>query len=186
VNCIVLKSLSNGLIVRFLKNFIGFVFEDHLEKDVSAYREKEKILGRIIASDFEQKQINISFKKVHLELKPFQDDSVVVGDVLSTGYEVTKVLFGGSFYVRPLNASNKSDASLSTLFLHKTHASTEEMKEGEIRKESLKIKEINFFEQMGVVTAKGELVKKVCGWNDLRAGQVLTGKIDKIISGSAG
>ena len=53
VNCIVLKSLSNGLIVRFLKNFIGFVFEDHLEKDVSAYREKEKVLGRIIASDFE-------------------------------------------------------------------------------------------------------------------------------------
>ena len=53
VNCIVLKALSNGLIVRFLKNFIGFVFEDHLEKDVSAYREKEKFYGRIIASDFE-------------------------------------------------------------------------------------------------------------------------------------
>ena len=60
------------------------------------------------------------------------------------------------------------------------------MKEGEIRKELLKIKEINFFEHMGVATAKGELVKKVCGWNDLRAGQVLTGKIDKIISGSSG
>jgi len=124
---------------------------------------------------------------VHLELKPFKDDSVVVGDVLSAGYEVTKVLFGGSFYVRPLNPANKADTSrISTMFLHKTHASTDEMKEGDIRKEPLKIKEINFFEQMGVVTAKGELVKKVCGWNDLRAGQVLTGKIDKIISGTAG
>ena len=59
---------------------------------------------------------------MHLELKPFKDDSVVVGDVLSSGFEVTKVLFGGSFYVRPLNSVNKSDTTLSTLFLHKTHA----------------------------------------------------------------
>lgn len=50
-----LKSLSNGLIVRFLKHFIGFVFEDHLEKDASSYREKEKHYARVIASDFEQK-----------------------------------------------------------------------------------------------------------------------------------
>lgn len=60
---------------------------------------------------------------MHLELKPFNDDSVVVGDVLSSGFKVTKVLFGGSFYVKPINPANKSDSSsASTLFLHKTHA----------------------------------------------------------------
>lgn len=53
VHCGVMKVLKNGLIVRFLKQFIGFIFEDHLEKEPSMYKEKEKLLARIIASDFE-------------------------------------------------------------------------------------------------------------------------------------
>lgn len=48
------------------------------------------------------------------------------------------------------------------------------------------MKEINYFEHMAIVTAKGELVKRVTGWNDLRAGQLLTGKIEKILVGSNG
>ena len=55
VTCVVLKCLSNGIIVRFLKQFIGFIFEDHLERDPSSYKEKEKLDARIIASDFDQK-----------------------------------------------------------------------------------------------------------------------------------
>lgn len=105
VNCVVLKVLKNGLIVRFLKQFIGFIFEDHLEKDVSSYKEKERLEARIIASDFDQKQINLSVKKAHLELIPFAGETIATGDVLTDGFEVTKALYGGSFLIRPLNSS---------------------------------------------------------------------------------
>jgi hypothetical protein len=31
VDCSVLKILNNGLVVRFLRFFFGFIFQDHLE-----------------------------------------------------------------------------------------------------------------------------------------------------------
>lgn len=112
------------MIVRFLKQFIGFIFEDHLDKEISAYKEKEKLLARIIASDFDQKQINLSVKKVHLDLKPFNDESIVTGDVLTDGFKITKALYGGSYFVKPNNSN------ITHGFLHKAHIENEGLKEG--------------------------------------------------------
>ncbi|EAR99985.1 S1 RNA-binding domain protein (macronuclear) [Tetrahymena thermophila SB210] len=178
VNAVILKVLNNGLIVRFLKQFIGFIFEDHLDKEISAYKEKEKLLARIIASDFDQKQINLSVKKAHIDLKPYEDNSIVTGDVLTDGFVVTKALYGGSYFVKPNNSN------IQQSFLHKAHIEKEELKEGQTYTDAIKIKEINYFEQIPIITAKGELVKRVTNWNDLRPGMQLSAKIDKIIQGA--
>lgn len=68
VECVVVKQLVNGLLVRFLRVFYGYIFEDHLEMDPTMYRTKSKILARIIATNFENKEIHLSAKPVHVNL----------------------------------------------------------------------------------------------------------------------
>ena len=40
--------LSNGVLVKFLKIFVGFIHADHLEKDLKTYAVEEKLLARVI------------------------------------------------------------------------------------------------------------------------------------------
>lgn len=42
---------------------------------------------------------------MHLELETFNDHSIAVGDVLTNGFEVTKVLYGGSYFIKPLDST---------------------------------------------------------------------------------
>lgn len=48
VNTKIVKVLPNGVIVKFLKIFSGFIHADHLAKSVISYSNEEKILARII------------------------------------------------------------------------------------------------------------------------------------------
>ena len=102
--------------MRFLKQFIGFIFEDHLENDITSYKEKQKYIGRIIASDFEQKQINLSLKKCHIELKKYSQLTYKAGDIFQEGFTVKKVLYGGSYLVN-INSKNL----IKNCFLHQNH-----------------------------------------------------------------
>lgn len=40
----IVKVLPNGLLVKFLKIFLGFIHADHLDKNIKAYVADEKIL----------------------------------------------------------------------------------------------------------------------------------------------
>jgi ribosomal protein S1 len=48
VNTKVIKKLSNGLMVKFLKIFIGFIHADHLVRPLDSYTNDEKMMARII------------------------------------------------------------------------------------------------------------------------------------------
>lgn len=48
VNTMVLKVLKNGLIVKFLKIFFGYIFVDHLERKLEEYAAGDKLHCRII------------------------------------------------------------------------------------------------------------------------------------------
>ena len=55
VRCSVVKLLENGLLVRFLGSFYGYVFEDFLKKQVSFYSLKEKLFLRVVGVNTELK-----------------------------------------------------------------------------------------------------------------------------------
>ncbi|EGR29983.1 programmed cell death 11, putative [Ichthyophthirius multifiliis] len=181
VNCLIIKVLSNGLVVRFFKQFIGFIFEDHLDNNQpESYKVKERILARIIAANFDQKHINLSAKKVHVDLQAFnQSYKYKPGDVFTQGFKIKKVLYGDSYLVKIQNTS------IDNGFLHKNqlHADKESFKEGQNYTKALKLKEINYFEHFPIFTAKEEFVKNVKNWTDLRPGMVLNVKVEKIIQG---
>lgn len=48
VNTMVLKKLKNGLLVKFLKIFYGYIFIDHLIKHIDDYKVGDKFECRII------------------------------------------------------------------------------------------------------------------------------------------
>ena len=48
VNTKVIKKLKNGLMVKFLKIFIGFIHADHLVKPFESYTNDEKLMARVI------------------------------------------------------------------------------------------------------------------------------------------
>lgn len=50
LNTKIVKVLPNGLLVKFLKIFLGFIHADHLDKNIKAYVADEKILARVIYS----------------------------------------------------------------------------------------------------------------------------------------
>ena len=54
------KVLQNGLLVRFLSQFYGFIFVDHLENELESYKKKDLLKVRILASDFEIKLFHLS------------------------------------------------------------------------------------------------------------------------------
>lgn len=48
VNTKIINVLKNGVAVKFLKIFIGFIHADHLTKHLESYAVDEKIVARII------------------------------------------------------------------------------------------------------------------------------------------
>ena len=48
LNTKIIKVLKNGVMVKFLKIFIGFIHSDHLSKHLESYAVGEKLLGRVI------------------------------------------------------------------------------------------------------------------------------------------
>jgi len=54
------KVLENGLLVRFLSAFYGFIFIDHLKRELKSYGKKELLEARILATDLETKLFHLS------------------------------------------------------------------------------------------------------------------------------
>lgn len=64
----VLKVLKNGLIVKFLKVFYGYIFIDHLDKNIEEYSNGDKFQSRIIYLQLTSPVIYLSQKHADLTL----------------------------------------------------------------------------------------------------------------------
>jgi hypothetical protein len=68
VNTKVIKVLENGLMVKFLKIFVGFIHIDHLTKKLESYIVGEKLLARIIFYCVNPPTLYLSEKHVNLSV----------------------------------------------------------------------------------------------------------------------
>jgi hypothetical protein len=66
----VVKVLANGLMVKFLKIFFGFIHVDHLENNISFYPVDSKLQARVIYSCLNPPFIYLS--QVHVDLRPYR------------------------------------------------------------------------------------------------------------------
>jgi len=70
VQTTVVKVVENGVICKFMKSFIGYIFHDHT---LSTMKKGSKFLSRIIALDFSEKKIFLSPHEPIVNLKSFQN-----------------------------------------------------------------------------------------------------------------
>ena len=70
VNVKVIKVLRNGLLVKFLKVFYGYIFMDELVRELEEYKEGETLESRIISMSTNPPKIFLSEK--HTNLAPFE------------------------------------------------------------------------------------------------------------------
>ena len=86
VKCTVCKVLENGILVRFLRIFYGFLFQDHLTKDASLYKPKTRVDARIISMNVEAKCIHLSTLEKHLEMQKFEFFDAKIGYLNISGF----------------------------------------------------------------------------------------------------
>lgn len=63
-----MKILSNGIMVKFLKIFVGFIHADHLAKPLSTYTVDSKILARVIYACNNPPTLFLSERHVNLSV----------------------------------------------------------------------------------------------------------------------
>ena len=148
----VTKIYENGLEVSFLGGIIATCFADHLAQPMNEYKTGMKVVGRIISVDPMNKKVSLSLKQHIVEwrnsfesLKPFR-----VGSEF-TDVKVDQVVYGGSYLV---NLPNGTKA-----FLHKTQVEEQNEEDEKVTIEAVKVKEINYFDGMPIVTSKQSLLK---------------------------
>jgi len=192
VHAIVKKKLENGLLVNFLGLFYGFIFQDHMSKPLSQYKLNEKLVARIIATDFESKQIHLSDLDPHVNLTIYKPE-VTIGTKF-TSVLVKEELYGGSYLLeigeRTLKKKNKGDTDNEVIkgFLHNIHVVTneedEEAKEehrlqaGAALDKPVYVKDYNYFEHYVVVTMKEEVLSSLkTSWTNLKVKNSLFKKL---------
>ena len=70
LNTKITKVLKNGIIIKFLKIFTGFIHADHLDNSLSSYSNDDKIQARVIYLCSNPPLIYLSQK--HVDLNPYQ------------------------------------------------------------------------------------------------------------------
>jgi hypothetical protein len=70
LNTKITKVLSNGILVKFLKIFIGFIHADHLSRPLQSYANEERILSRVIYACNNPPTLYLSER--HRDLRPYQ------------------------------------------------------------------------------------------------------------------
>ncbi len=75
LNSKIIKKLSNGVMVKFLKIFVGFVHADHLTKPLDSYANDEKMLVRVIYQCNNPPMIFLSER--HRTIKPYEPERTV-------------------------------------------------------------------------------------------------------------
>jgi len=164
INGTVKKVLENGLLVSFLQVFYGFIFQDHLPKPLSEYKNGEKIIARIIATDWESKAIHLSALDHHINLSLYSSDIA-----LGTGFKnvtVSEVLYGGSYW---LKTQEDDEIGSLKLFLHKTHVGSNQKFEVGNTIETVFVKDHNYFEHFPVVTMRDDVLATLkVFWSNLQ------------------
>ena len=199
VQAYVKKKLENGLLVNFLNLFYGFIFQDHLEKPLSSYKVNQKLIARIIATNTEVKQIHLSDLAFHVGLNVY-NTQVAPGTKFQKAY-VKEELYGGSYILevgdRPVKKGKKADApqegsQVHKAFLHTTHIVQEEgeeedaLKVGATLKKDVFVKTFNYFEHYLIVSMRDDILSKIqSSFTALKAGDIATGVVTKIIEGGA-
>ena len=179
VKVVIKKKLENGLLVSFLKMYYGFIFQDLLDQDLKQYDIGKKIFARIIATNFEKKQIHLSLLPFHLSLQTYIPEKVI-GQTYTQG-TIKKVLYGASYIVTisenqvqikdPNVTNNKKDkknkesileeTKTFEVFLHKIQINNPENEEktyhkGEIIEGNLMIKDFNYFTHNTNITMRSD------------------------------
>ena len=67
---LVIKISKNGIIVKFLKIFTGFIHSDHLSNSLKSYSKDDKLLARVIFLCANPPIIYLSQK--HVDISPYQ------------------------------------------------------------------------------------------------------------------
>lgn len=70
VNTMILKKLRNGLLVKFLKIFYGYIFIDHLSKPIEDYKVGDKFECRIV--HFSLSPPTMFLSELHTDLAPYR------------------------------------------------------------------------------------------------------------------
>lgn len=189
------KRLENGLLVNFLNLFYGFIFQDHLSRPLDSYKNNDKILARIIATNFEAKQIHLSDLPFHINLNPYKPE--VALSTQFTNPLVQSVLYGGSYILDLKNKASKakkSEAVALRAFLHRRNATGEDDDEeggndvkydiGAIIDKPVYVQGFNYFEHYAIVTMNEEVVSSLkTYWSNIKVGDIFTGVISKIVEG---
>jgi len=138
--------------------FIGYIFNDHVDKTMT---KNAKFLARITALDFAEKKIFLCPASHIVSLTPYKEASLL-GRVLEESF-TSESLFGGSFRVTGSTCSG---------FLHKSHL------EGDIASvKRVKVKELNYFEHYPVFTAIPKEIETIHSFNDISVGSLYEGTI---------
>ena len=169
VSAKVSKVFENGLELSFVGGLLGSVFADHVDTDVTSYKVGVKCTARIISVDPVTKRVALSMKS-HLVQWQSTEPEAVVGSKYEH-FKVLKTLYGGSYLVR------LGDTQV-TAFLHKTHALEEKPEEGAKCEHEVRVKEINWFDGMPIVTLKESLLQtQSLSYRQLKTGQILDATI---------
>lgn len=157
----IVKKLENGVLVRFLKYFYGFIFDEHLHLPLEAFKKSQKFNGRVIYLDAESKTIHFSSKENVIALKVFEKKNFEfkIGNVYDS-FEVVKRLGGQNYLIK---LGDKDVVG----FLPKNQREEKEEMEGKVGKK-IKIKEFNYFEGYPMLTMKNDFMgENAISWNDI-------------------
>ena len=127
VNSMVIKVLKNGVIVKFLKIFYGYIFIDHLDKHIDEYSAGDKFQSRIIYLQLNPPVVYLSQK--HADLSLYVPDKKLYSAIMPPSDAVEETF--GAYYWKD-----------KQLMLHSSRLNTELEKV-----EKLWVKENNYFEK---------------------------------------
>lgn len=183
------KMYDNGVEMTFLGGLVGTCFIDHLGGE--GYKIGQKVEARVISVDPVGKGISLSMKsniinwdqEVSQELK-----SIQVGQRFENA-KIQQQLYGDSYLV-----NLQSNGLIG--FLHKTHTEDKPEKkeeDDEVKEEptkvldvgytfpSIKIKEINYFDRVPVLSSKGSVINsESLNYAMIKAGDFYNAKIEKV------
>ena len=185
VSARVQRVYENGLEMTFAGGLVGNVFADHIENTAHApshYKVGAKVPARIISVDTLGKQCTLSLMSHLVALKNWNETDDLKVEVARTFDSVTivKNLYGGSYLVR------LGDKDVHG-FLHKLHVNRdEEEKEAEKKDEDkeerkvgtklemeARVKEINYFDGMPIISLRQEVTAPTAvNYQSIKVGQV--------------
>lgn len=145
VNTKIIKVLKNGVMVKFLKIFFGFIHHDHLENNMDFYTLDAKIEARVIYSCLNPPFIFLSQKHTNLHR-----------------YQPKRILYSPAFKPALIETQNSFINKEEEFFVHPSQLHSEI---DNVTK--FWVKENNYFERYQIMTSRklglrvGEIAKEI-------------------------